>query len=212
MHNKIIVESRNVGKTTFLLSEIERKKSENYGIIVLDSATEHEDKSLIKKVEKMYDDVVVFIPNEENDIILDKISINEFVQNFSCYYPFAEILKNKEKTICFDLSYFLELGHTVYDETGNESLYLYYRNLYNYLSEQIALIIILMEKYGIIDTKLVVMDEIEFPIAKNDISVFQKNISFLASVHPENAFGSFYQSFETANFKPYRPHVKRKEC
>ena len=84
MHNKIIVEGRNVGKTTFLLSEIERKKSENYGIIVLDSATEHEDKSLIKKVEKMYDDVVVFIPNEVNDIILDKISINEFVQNFSC--------------------------------------------------------------------------------------------------------------------------------
>ena len=66
--------------------------------------------------------------------------------------------------------------------------------------------------YDIIDTKLVVMDEIEFPIMNNDISVFQKNISFLASVHPENAFGSFYQSFETANFKPYRPHVKRKEC
>ena len=211
MHNKIIVEGRNVGKTTFLLSEIESRKSENYEIIILDSATEHEDKSLIKKIEKIYDDVVVLIPNKENDIILDKISVNEFVQNFSCYYPFAEILKNKGKTICFDLSYFLELGHTVYDETGDESLSLYYRNLYNCLSEQIALIIILMEKYDIIDTKLVVMDEIEFPIMNNDISVFQKNISFLASVHPENAFGRFYQSFETADFKPYKPHIKRKE-
>ena len=44
MKNKIIVDEKNVGKTTFLLSEIARLKSEGIGIIILDSATEHEEK------------------------------------------------------------------------------------------------------------------------------------------------------------------------
>ena len=212
MYNRFVVDGRNVGKTTFLLSEIEKNMSENSRIIVLDSATEHEDKSLLKKVEKKYDDVVVFSPNDINDIVLNRINIDEFIQNFSSYYPYDEIVKNKNKLICFDLSYFLEFAHTIYDETNNEELYKYYRLCYNYLSEQIALIIILMKKYGIIDTKLVVMDEIEFPITNEDISYFQEDISFLAAVHPENAFGSFYESFEKADFKPYKPYVKRKEC
>lgn len=212
MYNRFVVDGRNVGKTTFLLSEIEKNVSENSRIIVLDSVTEHEDKSLLKKVEKKYDDVVVFSPNDINDIVLNRINIDEFIQNFSSYYPYDEIVKNKNKLICFDLSYFLEFAHTIYDETNNEELYKYYRLCYNYLSEQIALIIILMKKYGIIDTKLVVMDEIEFPITNEDISYFQEDISFLAAVHPENAFGSFYESFEKADFKPYKPYVKRKEC
>lgn len=212
MYNRFVVDGRNVGKTTFLLSEIEKNMSENSRIIVLDSATEHKDKSLLKKVEKKYDDVVVFSPNDINDIVLNRINIDEFIQNFSSYYPYDEIVKNKNKLICFDLSYFLEFAHTIYDETNNEELYKYYRLCYNYLSEQIALIIILMKKYGIIDTKLVVMDEIEFPITNEDISYFQEDISFLAAVHPENAFGSFYESFEKADFKPYKPYVKRKEC
>lgn len=211
MYNRFVVDGRNVGKTTFLLSEIEKNMSENSRIIVLDSATEHEDKSLLKKVEKKYDDVVVFSPNDINDIVLNRINIDEFIQNFSSYYPYDEIVKNKNKLICFDLSYFLEFAHTIYDETNNEELYKYYRLCYNYLSEQIALIIILMKKYGIIDTKLVVMDEIEFPITNEDISYFQEDISFLAAVHPENAFGSFYESFEKADFKPYKPYVKRKD-
>lgn len=211
MYNKFVVDGRNVGKTTFLLSEIDKNMSDNSRIIVLDSATEHEDKSLLKKVEKKYDDVVVLTPNNINDIVLNTVSIDEFIQNFTSYYPYNEIVKNKNKLICFDLSYFLELAHTIYDETNNEELYKYYRSCYNYLSEQIALIIILMKKYGIIDTKLVVMDEIEFPITKEDISYFQEDISFLAAVHPENAFGSFYESFEKADFKPYKPYVKRKD-
>ena len=211
MYNKFVVDGRNVGKTTFLLSEIEKNMSKNSRIIVLDSATEHEDKSLLKKVEKKYDDAVVFSPNDINDIVLNRINIDEFIQNFSSYYPYDEIVKNKNKLICFDLSYFLEFAHTIYDETNNEELYKYYRSCYNFLSEQIVLVIILMKKYDIIDTNLVVMDELEFPITTYDISCFQENISFLASVHPENSFGSFYKSFEPADFKTYKPYVKRKE-
>ncbi|NLA33439.1 MAG: hypothetical protein GX861_01045 [Tenericutes bacterium] len=52
------------------------------------------------------------------------------------------------------------------------------------------------------------MDEIEFPIVDYDISIFQKNIDFIAAVHPENAFGTFYQSFDKIKFKTYQ---KRKD-
>ncbi len=207
MKNKIIVDEKNVGKTTFLLSEIARLKSEGIGIIILDSATEHEEKSLLRKTNHIYDDTIVIDPREADKVILNKIGIDEFVKNFMNYFPFAEIFNNRDKTICFDLSYFLELGHDVYDETHDMKQYKYYRELYNNLSEQIILVLILMEKYGIISNKVVVMDEIELPITNYDLYSLQDNIGFIASVHPENAFGSFYQSFEKANFKPY---VKKK--
>jgi hypothetical protein len=71
------------------------------------------------------------------------------------------------------------------------------------MSQQIVLTLILMEKYGIIDNSVVIMDEIELPVVDYDISMFQSDINFLASVHPENAFGSFYKNFEKADFKAY---------
>lgn len=43
-NNQLIVESQETGKTTYLFNEIERLISEGFGIIILDSATEHEDK------------------------------------------------------------------------------------------------------------------------------------------------------------------------
>ena len=128
--------------------------------------------------------------------------------NYKKYYPYNQIIENRDKIICFDLSYFLELGHDIYDETNDIKLYKYYRELYNTLAEQIILVLILMERYDIIDNTVVVMDEIELPKNNNDIISLQEDLSFLVSVHPENAFGSFYESFDNAKFKPY---VKRKE-
>lgn len=49
---KLIVANREAGKTTFLLNEFEKRLERRKTIFVLDSATEHEDKSLIKKIEK----------------------------------------------------------------------------------------------------------------------------------------------------------------
>ena len=109
MKNKSIVDEKSVGKTTFLLSEIARLKSEGIGIIILDSATEHEEKSLLRKTNHIYDDTIVIDPREADKVILNKIGIDEFVKNFMNYFPFAEIFNNRDKTICFDLSYFLEL-------------------------------------------------------------------------------------------------------
>ena len=43
---------------------------------------------------------------------------------------------------------------------------------------------------------------------KEDISILQNNLNFLAAVHPENDFGTFYESFDKIKFKKYQ---KRKD-
>ena len=169
-NNQLIVESQETGKTTYLFNEIERLISEGFGIIILDSATEHEDKSLLKKVVQKYNNVSVIDMRDEKQIVLDEWNVNGFIDNFMKYFPFHDVLKNKNKIICFDLSYFLEKGHDVFDETNDKELYTYYRNLYNRLANQIVVTLILMEKYGIIKNRFIVMDEIEFPITDYDIS------------------------------------------
>lgn len=207
-NNQIIVDGRDTGKTTYLLTEIDRLHQEGVNIVVMDSATEHEEKSLLKKICNNINESIVIDMRDPNGIVIDKVGIQYFVEDFMNYFPFAEVVKNRNKTICFDLSYFLEKGHDEYDRTNSIELYNYYRSLYNNLSQQIAVSLILMEKYGIINNTVVVMDEIEFPIVNYDISLLQRDLSFIASVHPENAFGTFYTAFDKLNFISYR---KRKE-
>ncbi len=207
-NNQIIVNGRDTGKTTYLLTEIDRLHQEGVNIVVMDSATVHEEKSLLKKTCNSINESIVIEMRDPNGIVIDKVGIQHFMENFMNYFPFAEVVKNRNKTICFDLSYFLEKGHDEYDRTNSIELYNYYRSLYNNLSQQIAVSLILMEKYGIINNIVIVMDEIEFPIVNYDISLLQKNLSFIASVHPENAFGTFYTAFDKLKFISYR---KRKE-
>lgn len=207
-NNQLIVESQETGKTTYLFNEINRLHSQGFGIIILDSATEHEHKSLLKKVINKYENSIVIDMQDEKQVVLGKISVKDFLNDFMIYFPFRDVIKNKEKIICFDLSYFLEKGHDVYEKTNDIRQYTYYRTLYNNLAQQIVLSLIMMEKCGIIKEKIVIMDEIEFPITDYDISSFQNELQFLASVHPENAFGTFYESFEKIKFKKYQ---KRKD-
>src|SRR5574344_2667012 len=103
-NNQLIIESQETGKTTYLFNEINRFISEGLGIVVLDSATEHEDKSLLKKVINKYNNSVVIDMQDENKIVLGRISINDFIANFMNYFPFSDVIKSKERIICFDLS------------------------------------------------------------------------------------------------------------
>lgn len=197
--NLLIVDKQNVGKTTYLYNQFLKLKDLQKQIFILDSATDHENKSLLKKVEKCCSNVVVICPNNEKQITKKFNNINEFKNESFNSDIFRQIIDNLGNIICFDLSYFLEKGY----EYEDMSLYKYYRYLYNLLSQQIVLLLILMDKYDIINNSFVIMDEIEFPICDIDVSVFQKNIEFLASVHPENSFGTFYSSFEKIDPKLY---------
>lgn len=202
-NNQLIVNERETGKTTYLFNEIGRLISEGFGIVVLDSATEHEDKSLIKKIINKYDSSIIINMHDESQVVLENINTKDFIDNFMDYFPFNDVVKNRDKIICFDLSYFLEKAYKVFDETNDKKSYYYYRRLYNMLAQQIALALILMEKHKIIEKKFVIMDEIEFPIINHDISKLQNNLDFIASVHFENAFGTFYESFDIMKFKVY---------
>ena len=156
-NNQIIINERDTGKTTYLWSEISRLHQDGVNIVVMDSATEHEEKSLLKKTCKNIKETAVIDMRDSDSIVIDKVGIQHFVENFMNYFPFAEVIKNRDKTICFDLSYFLEKGHDEYDMTNSIEVYNYYRTLYNNLSQQIAVSLILMEKYGIINNTVVVM-------------------------------------------------------
>ena len=158
MNNKVIIDEREVGKTTYLFNEIERLKNENQNIVVLDSATDHPTKSLLKKVISNYQNSIAIEFNKKENIFLNENNYQEYINNFDKIFPYNEIANNKEKIICFDLSYFLEMGHDVYDESNDINLYNYYRKLYNYSALQVAFSLILMEKYDIIIIEIYIIN------------------------------------------------------
>ena len=209
MSNKILIGDREIGKTTYLFNEIKKLQDDNF--IILDSATEHEDKSLLKMVVRDFSNSKIIFTQNINDVVLNNMDINTFVKNYYNYFPYKDIVSNINCNLCFDLSYFLEKGHDIFDETSDLQLYKYYRNIYNLLAEQIIISIILCKRYGIIKSNKVFMDEIVLPITNYKLENLQGNIDFIAAVHPENAFGTFYKSFDTLNFKSYKRERRKKQ-
>lgn len=202
--NRIIIEPREYGKTTYLFNEFIKAEKNGKNLYIMDSATDHENKSLIRKIEGKYSDVITIDERDQEKVVLHKIGINKFIKDFQLFFPFPEIMENQGKILCFDLSYFLEKGHQSLEDNNDLDLYRYYRNIYNFLSEQIALSLILSESLEVINDAMVLTDEIEFPITDYNIQKYQKNIEFLSSVHPENSFGTFYNSFERIKIKQYK--------
>ncbi|HHX93596.1 MAG TPA: hypothetical protein GX690_00645 [Tenericutes bacterium] len=201
---KLIVANREAGKTTFLLNEFEKRLEEEKTIFVLDSATEHEDKSLIKKIEKKYNVITYNVTNPE-EVILNS-GFTTFLDNFENSFPTNKIKDAKNKIICFDLAHFLERAHEALEEENNLEKYNYLRNLYRFLSLQIIFVIILLNNYGIINNVSILMDEIELPIFDFEI-IPKNNMEIIAAVHPENSFGTFYKRFKKINLKPFKKDV-----
>ena len=81
-NNQLLVESQETGKTTYLFNEINKLISDGFGIIVLDSATEHEDKSLLKKVINNNSNSVTIDMHDEKQVVLGNIPISDFIKNF----------------------------------------------------------------------------------------------------------------------------------
>ena len=92
----------------------------------------------------------------------------------------------------------------VFDKTQDKEEYNKYRNLYRRVSQQILMTLITLDAKGMLPNTIVVTDEIEFPTIDFDPTLFQKDLTIISSVHPENAFGTYYQNCSPANFIPYK--------
>ena len=113
--NKIIIGKRNIGKTTFLIDKIEECINNGKKVALLDSATEHKEKSLIHKFMKSHKNYFLLMPKDIKEIVLENDSENYYqaCKNSSIY---NKIFENIDKTLCVDLSYFLERGHEYFDD------------------------------------------------------------------------------------------------
>ena len=160
MKNEIIQGGREIGKTTYLFQLAETSVNNGLNVIILDSATEHEDKSLLRKVKKRFPESTIVDFREESSIATYE-ELNKGLMIFE--FPYLQIKNNQSNIICFDLSYFLERGHEVFDETHDQEQYDYYRNLYRRQSQQILQTLIALNKAGKLPNTIVLTDEIEFP-------------------------------------------------
>ena len=196
----VVVGGRNTGKTTLLLEKTKQLVEDGYKVIVLDSATEHEGKSLLRKVQALYPEVKAHSIEDESKVVIDDLGVRDFSDTYHDAWPY-DIINEDDQIIGFDLSYFLEKGHDVYDETEDIEQYRYYRKLYNDAAQQLLISLILKEKEDGNDKIAIVMDEIEFPIVDYGLKLDKSNMLIIAAVHPENAQGTFYRETQKLTHK-----------
>ena len=120
-----IIGRREAGKTTFLYSRAVEALRAGIPTMVIDSATEHESKSLLKKLQPVFPAVV--IPSPPRSMLL---SARRFSLGATCY-PFT-LKKNvsgaEPALFLVDAAYYLELGYRPgTTERGRERLRRYYK-------------------------------------------------------------------------------------
>ena len=171
--NIALVSNRNTGKTSTLKKFMVMYRNAGYKVIVIDSATEHQSKSLAKYIEINFDDVLMVQSPEICQIIRstllleDKLDIREV-------YPF-DLFKQKDKSMIavVDVAKYLEAGYDTEDMIERAKLRLYYKEL------ALQVLCVVERKFG--DAKVaVIMDEIELipemePIIKKLNNSLKKN-------------------------------------
>ncbi|MBX3007678.1 MAG: hypothetical protein KF816_06575 [Melioribacteraceae bacterium] len=199
--NQLIVGSKNSGKTTFLLSYVKYQIENNNSVIVLDSATQHKEKSLIMKILHDYKHVEVkdFCDVEDLFCMQNKLDTKIFFD----YYSLGEIIIPDKKIICFDLSFYLEKGYDVYEKSKREKDFWYYRNIYRKLSWLVVSALLYLDSIQILNRTMIVMDEIDLSDEEMTILGSQKNINIVAAMHPQKQLAKFYQSFELIPLNKY---------
>lgn len=136
-----VIGDRNKGKTTYLWNKYISAKQVGKRILVIDSATEHVDKSLLVKIKNTDKDSILIPQCDEKLIVYPNVNENS--------YPCGSILLGKRLYLC-DSSYYLEKGYDYPEGKKREDC----RKLYKYYSMQVA--ILLMNEIDVF-----ILDEIE---------------------------------------------------
>lgn len=190
LKNIALVNNRNKGKTSTLKKYLAMYYNAGYSVLVIDSATEHADKSLAKYMETQLDDVLVIHSPEQvqirrsNLLLADSLDIREI-------YPF-EILKQNEKSlIAVDVARYLEEGYETEDPTERARLRQYYK--------EFALQVLYVAEHLFSNARMaVIMDEIEL-LSEMEWMVRRlnsKGIFIINALHNKDSLGKSSHLFE----------------
>ena len=148
-----IIAPRDAGKSSFLYQKFVRYNEESVPILVVDSATDHPEKSLLRMVQASCPSVYIPSPAQEDIKPVDSINTSD------CYYPLP-IMEECTATDCStvflaDSAYYLEYGYCTDDQAIREAR----RKLYREFSMQVAYAFTALSHPG--GRFLMIFDEIE---------------------------------------------------
>lgn len=177
----LVIGERNSGKTTFLHNIVDSYLKYGKKVLVIDSATEHESKSLIIKLKLKYN-CNISKENVESKVVFPNYYIGQ--------YPEDIFLNEDNRLFLFDTSYFLERGYEYQDILCRDKL----RVLYKKLSMQI--ISVMKDKVDVI-----VLDEIEMiPESKGLLSeILGQGKKVYMSLHKDESILGMEEYFDIHN-------------
>ncbi len=168
----IIFGRHNIGKTYYLLDLFNSYlKIPHYKIIVIDSATEHKNKSLIHKVMKLPINYV-YIPTPNINKVVNKDDLKNALNHL---YPYKTISSNNDCDVfLLDLSFYLEKSL----DCKNEDSRNYYFSIYQKLVTQYLCIL-----KHFFESAIIIMDEIELNSDIIHVMNDWKNITVFSTIH-----------------------------
>lgn len=145
MSNRLYIGGRNCGKTSSLCQDIKAAQVAQRPVVVVDSATEHKNRSIYHRLlERLGDDCVA--SEYPRGDILPSLRLNQMVSR-------AEV----GKVVMFDVAFYLEQGHRMATHTQKIAV----RHRYLEEAEEILEVVLASMRCGRLHNVLLVLDEIE---------------------------------------------------
>lgn len=187
-----IIGARDSGKTTILQNVFNLAYGQDYTIVIIDSCTDHPNKSLLVRTHQAFEDSILITSPEKNRILQ-----SYFIPFKKDFFPCEIIAKNLDKRIfLFDVSKYLEEGYDTEDLRKREEIRMYYKRL----ARQIlyAVVKVLKQKKVII-----LMDEIELiPSMYNVLTDLRNsNVSITMALHSSASLKFFGTLFKEVHLE-----------
>lgn len=186
--NTAIIGKREAGKTTILKKLIKYCYTNDYTILLFDSATDHADKSLLVDTVKNYVNTIVIQSPSKEEIHFDSVH--------SDCYPHLEIKKTTYNIYAFDVSKYLEEGYDTDDLVEREAIRKYYKQL---VMQELAVMVPIVSKRR----SVVIMDEIEFlPQMKKFLRRYKLlGVPIVTAIHDKKSLSTSSLNFNILTLK-----------
>ena len=174
----VIIGDRDTGKSTYLFQEYKKALEKGKKILVIDSATEHVEKSLLIKIQSTTKEYLNISQCEKEDILFPFIKEK--------MYP-SHLAGLDSKVILCDASYYLEKG---YDYPAGEQRELC-RRIYKRYAMQVVSVFL-----DVVD--VIIFDEIELIPESKDLleRIKAENKELYMALHKEDGLAGLQYLFE----------------